>query len=242
MPYVNPYSINPSRILLVYREGQSNQNGFEQDTSLPAGYTVARNDVKIWNGTNFANLAKTNNMYPSEDTRYAAEFSFAWKVADATARTVYLVKHAVGSTSMNADWNISGSLYNNATQTLERAISYLENNGIDFDLYIMFNQGENDSSTSGNANAYQASYITHLTDRFRRFNPKGYICTLTRTDHGRTYGGTVHNAQINAINSFSNSRYIYVDCDDLDVGSLHYSASGYEEVGLRESNAIQTIL
>lgn len=229
------------KVILVHREGQSNQNGFEVDSSLPSTYLDKRADVKIWNGSTFTPLTKSNNMYPVEDSRYAAEFSFSWKLADATGQPVWLVKHAVGSTSMNSDWKVGATLYNNATTTLQNAISYLNANSIPFDLYIMFNQGENDSGTSLLANAYGALYQAHLTDRFSLFPIKGYICTTTRDDlGGYIYSSIVGAAQRTAMGLRPNSTY--VDMNGVDDGLLHYTAAGYEELGLREANALLSLI
>lgn len=223
------------------RYGQSNQNGFELDSSLPSGYLTKRNDVKIWNGaTNgFQNMSTDNNMYPVDDNRYAGEFSFAWKLADATGRPVWLHKYAVGSTSMDVNWRVGGPTYTNHKASLALSINLLVTLGLDFDLFCMFNQGENDSGTAPLANQYGGLYQAQLVDMFTDFNIKGYICTGTRTSIG-TFAGTVHAAQQTAMGLRSNS--LFIDTDDLDVGQLHYSASGYEEVGLREKNTILTLL
>lgn len=235
----NTHIYVPPKALLIHREGQSNQNGFEIDTSLPAQYNTHRGDVRIFSGNEFAFMTKANNMYPVEDNRYAGEFSFAWKLADATGRRVYISKYAVGSTSMDVHWRVGGSTYTNSTNSLIAAIAHLNSKQIEFDLYVMFNQGENDSGQVGLANQYGGLYQAHLDDRFNMFDIKGYICTGTRTSIG-TFAGTVHDAQETAMALRPNCRFI--DCDDLDFGQLHYSAAGYEEVGLREKNAFLTLL
>lgn len=242
---VMPGIMDRSRALLIGRRGQSNQNAFENTTALQPDYTGHNGNVFIWNGTTFVNLNTLNNTYPNPPAgKFAAEFSFAYHLAEATCRPVLLIKHAIGSTSMTSDWQVGQTIYEASCDTYDAAMAWLMANNVDYDFYDMWNQGENDSGLLVNANAYQARYETQLADTIFRFNPLGYICTLTRTSLGGSYiySPAVQAGQIAAINSFADPTMIYINCDDLNPGQLHYDAAGYLEVGIRECNALLTLL
>jgi len=242
-----PYSPNDpkrSNILVVGMGGQSNMDKFAD--SLQSQYSGHRGDIRIWDGDKFAALTTSNNSYPNAPAgKHAGEFARLYKLADLTSRTVFGVKHAVGSTSMKDNWQVGQATYEAHCDTITDALAAAPQ---DYDFNYLWCQGEGDASVQTDADAYGARYLTQINDFCTRFSPKVYVCILTQSDLGAgyDYATTVHAAQISAIASavISNpdTKFVTVDVDDINTGSLHRDSDGYKTEGERGANALDLLV
>lgn len=205
--------------LVFFRYGQSNQAGFVSDVNLQSQYLTLDSNILFWTGSQYLPMDKNHNEYPSEAGKFAAEFSFAWKVRAATGKKVYVVKYAVGSTSMYVNWKVGATVFNNAKTTLTNALNELDSLGIPYKLYVMYNQGENDANNSTYANAYENLYISQINNLYANYPISGYICTKTDYNLGSNYSQRVkiRQAQENAINSFSDTQRVFVETYPLKI-------------------------
>ena len=196
--------------IVVFRYGQSNQAGFVVDDSLQTPYLTLDSNIVFWNGSSFLPMDKDHNEYPAENDKFAAEFSFAWKLRAATGKKIYIVKHAVGSTSMNANWKVGASLFNNSKTTLTNALAAISDSYI---LVGMMNQGEGDCGNTTLSNAYQNLYSAHLSNLRTAFSFNYYICTLTDPNlpFPTNYAAKIRASQINVINATADTSITYVD-------------------------------
>lgn len=202
--------------LVFFRYGQSNQAGFVSDANLQTPYLTFDSNIVFYNGTSFLPMDKNHNGYPTEDATFAAEFSFAWKVKAATNRKVYIIKHAVGSTSLYVNWKVGATLFNNSKTTLTNALALITT---PYKLYVLYNQGENDANNSTYATAYKNYYIAQINNLYTNYNISGYICTKTDYNLGSSYDQRVkvRQAQVDAINSYSNSERVFIETRPLKV-------------------------
>lgn len=232
------------KVIILCGYGQSNEEGNESNTSLPAVYKERRSDIKMWQGigTNFVDLQQTTNTYPNINTGlHASEFSRAWVMCNGFSKDILCVKHAVGGTSMTDYWHVGGALYNDFKTTLQDAIDYVENTlGYEYRIVVVMNQGEHDSNDSTRAANYQTLYAAQLADLFSNFDISAYLCTQTRSNIGGapfSFTSTVRTAQSNVISSYSGNSFPVgiIDPSDLNPGDLHFGEPGYTTLGQRQA-------
>jgi len=228
-------------VIMIY--GQSNAAGFEPDATLPAAYTNIDSNILFWTGpTNgFLPMSKTHNEYPSENGKYAFEFSLAWKLRAATGKKIYVIKHAVGSTSMHANWKVGGTTLPGCKTTFTNGLAAVPGTYI---TCMIMNQGENDSNNSTRSNAYQGLYGPHLDSMLTWFNPNYYICCLTDYNlpagtSGYNLAGKVRSSQINVINAKADTTIVYYDPQLLKVNYVGTS-TGMTSTSLTDAAASWT--
>ncbi len=228
--------------------GQSNMAGDTSDVAFlngkPQGNPLPA--VQFWNrGSNSyeALVPGFNGNFGGADG-FGAEIGFGHKLAAAYAsgsvdgEEIYLIKYAIGATSLDVDWNVNGSgnQYDNFTQWVGDALTVLTNAGIGYDVEgMLWMQGENDSISATSAANYQSNLTNLIGDVRSRYGsdldfvigrlheelPSGFY---TDTD-------TVRAAQV-AVAS-SDSRNYWFDTDGLPVNtdSVHFTSAGHLALG-----------
>lgn len=144
--------------------GQSNAVSRNDETDgipadLPSNGFIA--NAKYWDGDSFENFTLNMNIQGDNLGGYGIEYRIAKSILDSNkAKKVNILKYALGGSRIgeNGDWNISnGSL----TTAIKNEASQ---SGKTYNYFIWI-QGENDSTTSSLANAYETNltgFINHI--------------------------------------------------------------------------------
>lgn len=246
-----PVNSERCNCMCVGMGGQSNMDRFATDATLQAQYRGFRGDVTIFDGSGFPVMTTSNNSYPGAPaSTHAGEFARLYRLADATSRMVMGIKHAVGSTSMAVNWQVGQALYENHCTTMQNGLQAITDMGMPCDFYYFWCQGENDSTNSTDANAYEARYLTQINDFVSRFHPKIYVCILTSSAIGGLYADSpiVKAGQIAAIASAAanpaNAGTLFgtYDPSAIDPGNLHRTSAGYQTEGIGGANVLLSLM
>ena len=234
--------------------GQSNMAGDQSDKAFlvgkPQGSPLPA--VQIWDGgfNSFTALRTGFNNNFGVGDGFGAEVGFGHALEAARANgqldnseEIYLVKYAIGATSLDQDWNVSGNnnRYDEFNDWVGDALANLAAADIGYTVEgMLWMQGENDSINPGPASRYQQNLDNLIGDVRSRYGqeldfvigrlhdelPSGFY---TETD-------TVRAAQVNVANS--NSKNEWINTDDLPISSdsVHFDSSGHLALGERFAN------
>ncbi len=238
--------------------GQSNMDGRGAMASLPSGYTGAKTNVQMYNGSAFVSLDSTanNNQYPVLSNQYGPEFTYLLDYANQTGRDQYCFKLSLGSTGLYPgssavtadnptakDWSPStGGLYTDLINLITSGTAALRASGkIPVIKSILWMQGERDA---GNA-TWAAAYGTNLTDLFFT-NLIPFLQTINATVNSATIPiilprianssgasdlATVRAAQLAFTVTYSNAKTFDTDFYPLNVDNIHYGNLGFLWLG-----------
>lgn len=157
-------STQPLAEINIIIAGQSNavSRNDETDgipTDLPSNGFVS--NAKYWDGDSLENFTLNMNIQGDNVGGYGIEYRIAKRILDSKkALKVNLLKYALGGSRIGESgaWNITdGSL-------LSALILEANQSALSFDYFIWI-QGENDSTTSSLANAYETNltgFINHI--------------------------------------------------------------------------------
>lgn len=251
-------------VSVVMLHGQSNASGREPMANLNSQYQGDLQWLKVWNGTTFVDINSTLNNNQYSDTYSNNEFGIEYKLGDLLNRnyskTVYVFKQVQGgsylaNTAPSWSSNPIGAEFTQLSTDLtalkewELAGGYTINK-----MRFVWIQGEADSLTLANANAYQTKWTNWLTGAansvfdtkiqqiFFTF-PYLYDCLLSANQTLATlvYKSTVNTAKINV--QATNTTYyrtINTDAATVDVDQVHYNKAGLETIATAVYNAIVT--
>lgn len=242
--------IEVTNLVSVYLlAGQSNMAGDTSDaaflTSKPQGAPLPT--VQFWNrSTNtYEALVPGFNGNLGNAGGFGAEIGFGHKLAAAYANgsvegeEIYLIKYAIGATSLAVDWNVNGSgnQYDSFTQWVGDALAVLTNAGIDYDVEgMLWMQGENDAIDPTRAANYQSNLTNLIGDVRSRYGADmDFVIGRLHeelTPFFYTDAETVRAAQVSVANS--DARNYWVDTDGLPVNPIdgvHFDSAGHLALG-----------
>ena len=154
--------------------GQSNMAGAGRKAEAPKEMLQPNPRVKMWNGKQFIPFPTG----PAKSGSFGPEIAFAHAMAAALGdETIYLVKHAIGGTSLHSDWNPpKGKLYAGFATKTDAAVKALKAEGKTVDVAgMLWMQGEQDSKDSDNpgpANAYEKNLRNLIATVRKAYNPE----------------------------------------------------------------------
>jgi len=228
--------------------GQSNMAGATSDASFLTGTPKANPlpDVQIWDSgfNSFTALRPGFNDNFGVGGGFGAELGFGHALESARdsgeieSEEIYLIKYAIGATSLAEDWNVNGGpLYSQFTQWVDDALANLTSSGIDYDIEgMMWMQGENDAFDVDRANSYEANLNTLIADIRRRYDDDlDFVIGRLHeelTPFFYTEANTVRQAQVNVANS--DAKNYWVNTDDFVVNPIdgvHFDSSGHLALG-----------
>jgi hypothetical protein len=222
--------------------GQSNAQGLGVISSAPSQYQGVVSNSRIWNGTSFANLQAGTNNEGNSATEFGPELSLCETLSARTGKIAYLVKNAVGSTSLAVDWLApSGANLTAAKTEIDAAITHLNSNGHRVRIAgIFWIQGEQDASNSTHAAAYKTNLLNLISNLRTAYAAYGsascpFVTALLNTNQTYTWVRHVVFEQRKAVADSSN--LFFVRTFDLGIASNHYNATGQVELGKRLANA-----
>lgn len=172
--------------------------------SLQAGYKQTYSNIKIWNIATSAwvnlSYSANNNQQPvgSQIDCFGSEFAVLTRLQQHWGETVYGLTYSVGGTELgtalnaSANWNAStvNSYCDTVCELIFKATANMWNSlGIrNIDFYFIWGQGEQDSKSLTDTNAYtanQTALFTRIKSCFSgtAFNnsKKIFICPRTKT-------------------------------------------------------------
>lgn len=227
----------PGLARVFFMAGQSNMLGYGISSELTAPYNEDFPAVRYWNGANWVNLRTGFGRA----TDFGPEIYFGHTLNEALPTdTIYLVKFAVGGTSLWNHWKPNTGVWH--TEFVSRAtgaLARLEADGVNYEVSAMlWMQGESDADENRGA-FYEANLRGFITDMRTRFGISDLPFYLGRV---RDYYGTavqsslVRNAQVAVADSTN-----YVEWFDTDVfGDLieggHYDTDGQAQMGTTFAN------
>lgn len=228
--------------------GQSNMAGDTSDADDLVGRPEANplSSVQIWQpGVNsFIDLRPGFNSNFGAGAGFGAELGFGHTLAAAQANgtadgeEIYIVKYAIGATSLADDWDPNGGpIYNQFNNWVGGALASLTNAGIDYTIEAMlWMQGENDANDVTRAANYQTNLTNFISDMRSRYN-SDMDFVIGRLHEELPAGfylaaDTVRAAQVDVGNAADNNYWI--DTDGLPVNpvdSVHFDSFGHLALG-----------
>ncbi len=236
--------------------GQSNMSGVGSvGTDLTGAYANPLREVRMWKNDAYVALKNGFSKNDGTGTGFGAEigFGFALEAArkNGTAKTeeIYLVKNALGSTSLEVDWNVNGSnnQYDKFTASVDKALASIKNSGLGYKVEAMlWMQGESDADISTRANNY-GSNLTRLIGDVRSRYGSGTDFVLGRLheqlDPARyLYDDIVRNAQVSVANSDSRNRWINTDNLAVGTDNKHFTSAGHLALGTAFADVVKSML
>ena len=227
----------PGLARVFFMAGQSNMLGYGYSDELAAPYKDPLPDVRYWNGANWVDLRTGFGRA----TDFGPEIYLGHILNEALPTdTIYLVKYAVGGTSLWNHWKPNTGIWH--TEFVSRAtgaLARLEADGVNYEVSAMlWMQGESDAAENRGA-FYEANlrgFISDMRTRFGISDLPFYIGRI-RDYYGSTVqNNLVRNAQV-AVADTTN----YVEWFDTDVfGDLieggHYDTDGQAQMGTTFAN------
>jgi Domain of unknown function (DUF4347)/Carbohydrate esterase, sialic acid-specific acetylesterase len=236
--------------------GQSNMSGVGSSGSdLTGAYASPLPEVRIWKNGSYVALKNGFSKNDGKGTGFGAEigFGFALEAArkNGTAKTeeIYLVKNALGSTSLEVDWNINGNnnQYDKFTASVDSALANLRKAGLGYKVEAMlWMQGESDADIATRANNY-ASNLTNLIGdvRSRYGSATDFVIGRLHEELDPVrylYDDIVRNAQTSVANADPRNRWINTDRLAVGADSKHFTSAGHLALGTAFANVVKTIL
>ncbi|MGB7086274.1 MAG: sialate O-acetylesterase, partial [Phormidesmis sp.] len=229
--------------------GQSNMAGETTDTDDLTGSPQANplSAVQIWQPGvgEFVDLRSGFNSNYGDGDGFGAELGFGHALEAARAsgavdtEEIYLVKYAIGATSLAENWSVDGNnnTYDQFNDWVGGALSHLENSGIGYDIEgMLWMQGEHDTIDANRAANYQANltgFISDVRDRYGA-NLDFVIGRLHEelTPYYYTWADEVRTAQENVADADANA--YWVNTDDFAVNpvdDVHFDSFGQLALG-----------
>lgn len=222
----------PGLSRVFFMAGQSNMLGYGYSAELAAPYKDPLPEVRYWNGANWVDLRTGFGR----GTDFGPEIYFGHILNEALPTdTIYLVKFAVGGTSLWNHWKPNTGVWH--TEFVSRAtgaLARLEADGVDYEVSAMlWMQGESDAADNKGA-FYEANLRGFISDIRTRFGISDLPFYLGRIrDY---YGSTVQNnlvrvAQVDVADTTHNVEWFDTDgFGDLIEGG-HYDTNGQAQMG-----------
>ena len=218
--------------------GQSNMVNGDNVANADPKYTGVIPNSKIWVTDHWEDLEAGVNG--SVTNNFNSIFSLAYELNQANPTKVnYFVMVGQGGTSMQFAWKVGGTLYNEAISTFDTANATGDYNK----KAIIFQQGEGDSKDESFSLDYE-SLQSAMIDGIKAATGintfvDGLLGNITNSLY--LYYPNVNTAKNNNLTN-NKSDYV-VDISDIafDTDGVHYTASGYTEIGNRYFNIVNTL-
>ena len=227
--------------------GQSNMGGCGVSAELVgelAKYAEPQARVMRWDGT--GNQWVVNSCTFGGGAWFGPEISFGCQMQAVFPNDkIYLVKYAIGGTSLAADWNPAGT--NNAYAAFKSTALAAITNLADAKLApevagMLWMQGEADAAEASFAPAYQTNLTNFISAVRRDFSTPDMPFVLGRIIQG--YGTTENNtivrtAQVTVPTLVAHTSW--ANTDDLQLSTnpaLHFGTQGQIDLGLRFAGKI----
>jgi hypothetical protein len=227
------------------------------DAPCPAPYDKPLPAVRFWNfgygkkPADFVNAPQAGDgwvdLRPGFGYRadqFGPELSFGHRLHQQLPDDdIYLIKHAIGGTSLAGDWNPdpknTGPQYKTFKQRVDAAMANLKKAGKDPTIVgMIWMQGENDSTVPEQAKAYRQN-LKKLVARVRAdFNTPDMMFVLGRISRMSKLWATPENLELVRKTQEDVARIVgnakWIDTDDLKWGYYgHYGTKGQIELGIR---------
>lgn len=269
IPLWSSYTALPTAIL----GGQSNKAGRAlrgaSDVNIPSPYNGVLTGCNVWFGTpsgtsigtafSTLSVAANNHMLGEEggtnpSNYFGSELTFAKDYITAHGGSVYLMKFAIGGSSLAQNailnyWSISDESEAPGTTSRKKSYNLMTNwwqmmrvmqstsnkpNLLGVDWY----QGEQDGTNLTDANNYQTNLTNFISDfrneiGYNRFQCKFFI---TRIHSGedpvdQPYLSTIRTAQQNVVSSVPNCQLVDVDSYTLKSDQIHLNHTAQLALG-----------
>lgn len=241
--------------------GQSNSRGAAPNADIHPSLASAMTSVKMWNGSAFASFdVGVNQNYPTPDTNHGILPAFLYNEQARVGETIYAINYAVGGTMLNDDttsncWYPSraGALLDKAIGVINSALAAMWNTHGERTIhcYIIWAQGESDTTTNTDANAYEAN-LRNLINKLvanlsgtalASVNKKWIFQKLgTHTTYDATRLGIVNTSFDTIISEDPTNRFASDPTGKLlQVDGHHYEASGYKSIGEEDVTNLTTV-
>jgi hypothetical protein len=237
----------------IVQIGQSNSVGNASVNSteyVAANANPKFNQSLIYDGNTFSPLSAGNNNQALDAGSFGPEISFTAQYASLIGTPVYLIKYAVGGTSLAVNWApTSGAQWIAMRAVIDAAVNNLSLSGNNVIINgAMWTQGETDAQNLTNANNYQ----TNLAAFIAAFNAAAlgdyavspnYVFAIsglpTQSQATIPFQKTVRDAQI-AVGASAGNKYIDTTSLTLNADNIHLDAQGEIDLGKLFSSNINT--
>jgi hypothetical protein len=222
--------------------GQSNMVGWGVVSELSPPYSQPQPAVRFWSNGGWVSL---QGGFAEDAGHFGPEVGFGARLHELSpANDIYLVKYAIGGTSLAVDWNPNGTgaCYNALKVAVASAMTNLRTQGRSPVIAGMtWMQGEQDTGND----AMAAAYAHNLTDFIAKVRSD-----LASPDMpfvlGRiikSYGSAQNNALVRAAQETVPSlvgNAASINTDDLQIGAYanHFGTQGQISLGIRFADQI----
>lgn len=252
----------PDRVIVYLVGGQSNADGYGVTSELPAELQANQTSIDFFHGNGGGNSPLTANRWirlrPGSGSMagnaggFGPELNFGiamHQTLGSQRARIAVIKHTRGSTSLHTDWfpggdgttSGDGPLYQEFQSTVSSALAslaVLHPSAIIQVEGMIWHQGENDSSSDTNANAYQTNLSNFIND-VRATYGGGMKFGIVRLSNNQTSIDSarlaiVKQAQANV--AAANPLNYLVDTDDIPMsspGNIHFGTPGVLTIGAR---------
>ncbi|MEM9087385.1 MAG: DUF4347 domain-containing protein [Cyanobacteria bacterium P01_F01_bin.53] len=235
--------------------GQSNAAGETSDAGDLAGTPFANPlpAVQIWQpGFNsFEALRPGFDNNFGVGTGFGAELGFGHAMEAARANgsldseEIYIVKYAIGATSLAVDWNPNGGpQYNNFNNWVGGALDNLTAAGIGFEIEAMlWMQGENDAFDATRAANYQTNLTNFISSIRSRYNSNlDFVIGRLHEELNPNFytdADVVRTAQANVANAQANNYLVNTDSFSVNpIDGVHFDSAGHLALGEAFADAL----
>ncbi|MEO1591769.1 MAG: sialate O-acetylesterase, partial [Cyanobacteria bacterium J06632_22] len=233
--------------------GQSNAMGegsFNSD--LPNNLQAPHPSVRIWQE---APTGKFVSLQPgfsgflggaSDGEGFGLELGFGHGIHGHTEEEVYLIKYAVGATSLAVDWDPNGhnNWHDAFVGRVGAALADLNAQNMSYDIEgMLWMQGEEDSIYADQANAYEANLTAFIGDMRSRYSSDlEFVIGRIHDDmpwHSTGNVDIVRNAQTNVAAADPLTHWINTDDLSLTNDDVHFDSDGHLNLGYRFANVLK---
>lgn len=228
---LNSQPKNRDRNLFIVISGQSNAVGWNTGEPSESYLKTPIPNTYIWNGSDFEQLEYDVNN--EGQNGHGIELNFGYLCEDYD--TIYIVKNAVGSTSLANNWNKdTGNLYDGLIEEINNALSSI--NSVFESRIFYWNQGERDANDLEDANNYQTNlsdFIDDVRNDIISGNQFKFIGTRLSNNISRPYLSEVRTAQENVFTTKINCEIINQDDLSLQSDGIHFTSNSQNILALR---------
>lgn len=238
------YTDIPANVLVV--AGQSNATGLDNAgpncAGLPAHLVQIDQKIQLWNGSAFVPLQNcaNNNILTGGGFGGAqawgpeAEFAYQWRLSH-PSQTLYIVKYALGGSSLAVSWNPSqpALFYAALRDAITAALATISTKSPKV-MGTLWMQGETDATDPTQAAAYQTN-LTSLTTSAVTDWAKGnasapFIIGRISDDSSAANRANVRTGE-RLVSAGSPTLIPIVNTDAYSRSGIHYDASGQTSLG-----------
>ena len=235
--------------------GQSNADGRASSSDLPSQFKVPNSRIRIFTKEGWHDLQPGLNDDSNRDW-FGPEISFGPAMLKANPRrTVFLIKHARGSSDLGQMWrppdsygNHAGTLYREFMDIVRRAVGSHASIMTSNIKGMIWMQGETDAWNEDPAMA--SAYERNLTDLIISIRTElgipnlafsiGRIST-SWTWSGGAHGELVRQAQYRVSQAIPYTMMVDTDDLSLDADEAHYSSEGQIKLGERFADSLRVL-